>query len=73
MISAIYDSPVGPLTLASNGAALTQVEFENPRHPLPQHPLGSDDVLDQARRELDAYFAGKLREFKVKTDRKSVV
>jgi methylated-DNA-[protein]-cysteine S-methyltransferase len=66
MISAIYDSPVGPLTLASNGDALTQVEFENPRHPLPAYPLGSDKVLDTARRELDAYFAGKLRAFKVK-------
>ncbi len=66
MISAIYDSPVGPLTLASNGEALTQVEFENPRHPLPAYPPGSDKVLDTARRELDAYFAGKLRAFKVR-------
>ncbi len=66
MISTIYDSPIGPLTLASDGKALIQVEFENGKYPLPQHPLGNDKILDQARRELDAYFAGKLREFKVK-------
>lgn len=66
MISTIYDSPIGPLTLASDGKALTQVEFENGKYPLAQHPLGTDKILDQARRELDQYFAGKLREFKVK-------
>jgi methylated-DNA-[protein]-cysteine S-methyltransferase len=66
VISTIYDSPVGPLTLASNGEALIQLEFENPKHPLPGYPLGADKVLDQARRELDSYFAGRLRVFKVK-------
>lgn len=65
MISTVHDSPVGSLTLASNGKALTQLEFENPRYPLPAHPRGSDKILDQARRELDAYFAGKLRSFTV--------
>jgi methylated-DNA-[protein]-cysteine S-methyltransferase len=65
MISAIHDSPVGPLTLISNGAALTHCEFENPRYPAPAHPRGADKILDKARRELDAYFAGKLRAFTV--------
>jgi methylated-DNA-[protein]-cysteine S-methyltransferase len=65
MISTVHDSPVGPLTLASDGAALTQLEFEDPRHPLPAHPRGDDRVLGRARRELDAYFAGKLRAFSV--------
>jgi hypothetical protein len=32
MISAIYDSPVGPLTLASNGVALTQVSVRRSRN-----------------------------------------
>jgi methylated-DNA-[protein]-cysteine S-methyltransferase len=63
MISAIYDSPVGPLTLASNGVALTQIEFENPRYVLAAYPRGADKVLDKARRELDAYFAGRLKNF----------
>jgi methylated-DNA-[protein]-cysteine S-methyltransferase len=63
MKSAVYESPIGPLTLASNGVAITQVEFENGRYALPQHPRGDDKVLSQAMRELDAYFAGKLRAF----------
>jgi methylated-DNA-[protein]-cysteine S-methyltransferase len=66
VISTIYDSPVGALTLASNGHALIQVEFENGKYPLEAFAFGSDKVLDQARRELDQYFAGKLRAFKVK-------
>ncbi len=65
MISMIHESPVGPLTLISNGAALTHVEFENPRYPFEPQPRGNDKVLDKARRELDAYFAGKLRTFDV--------
>jgi methylated-DNA-[protein]-cysteine S-methyltransferase len=65
MISMIYASPIGKLTLASNGEAITQVEFEQNRYPLPVHPKGTDKVLEKARRELDAYFAGKLKEFTV--------
>ncbi|MBY0564428.1 MAG: methylated-DNA--[protein]-cysteine S-methyltransferase [Hyphomonadaceae bacterium] len=65
MISCIHDSPIGPLTLHSNGAALTGLEFDEPRYPLPSSPPGEDAVLAQARRELDAYFAGKLRAFSV--------
>ncbi len=63
MICTIYDSPVGSLTLSSNGAALTGLEFESPKYPLPASPLGADRVLDSARRQLDRYFAGKLRVF----------
>ncbi len=63
MISAIYESPVGPLTLHSNGAALTGLEFDKPKHPLAPSPAGKDHVLDAARRELDRYFAGKLKVF----------
>lgn len=66
MISAIYDSPIGPLTLASDGEAIVQVEFEGGKYPLPQYELGRDKISDQACRELDLYFAGKLREFRVK-------
>ena len=68
MISAIHDSPIGPLTLASNGKALIQVEFDGGKYPLPQYELGNDKIIEQARRELDLYFAGKLRDFKVKVD-----
>ncbi|MGE0743502.1 MAG: methylated-DNA--[protein]-cysteine S-methyltransferase [Hyphomonadaceae bacterium] len=65
MISCIYESPVGPLTLISNGAALTHLEFENPRYPYEAAPAGEDKILAKARRELDAYFAGKLKAFSV--------
>lgn len=65
MIGAIYDSPVGKLTLISNGKALTHLEFENPRYPAPKHPKGDDKIIARTRRELDAYFAGKLRAFTV--------
>ncbi|MBP6690691.1 MAG: methylated-DNA--[protein]-cysteine S-methyltransferase, partial [Hyphomonadaceae bacterium] len=68
MISAIHDSPIGPLTLASNGKALIQCEFDDGKYPLPQYELGNDNIIDQARRELDQYFAGKLTTFKVKVD-----
>ena len=65
MISTIHDSPVGPLTLHSDGAALTGLEFDEPKYPLAPSPRGEDDVLDAARRELDPYFAGKLKAFDV--------
>lgn len=62
-ISTVYESPCGPLTLISNGAALTDLQFENPRYAYAPAPAGSDSILDQARRQLDQYFAGKLRVF----------
>jgi methylated-DNA-[protein]-cysteine S-methyltransferase len=67
MISSVYGSPVGELTLHSNGAAITGLEFEQHKHPLPESPRGNDRVLDQARRELDLYFGGKLTAFGVAT------
>jgi len=65
MISATYESPVGVLTLISDGAALAHLEFENPRYAYESAPAGQDKILAQARRELDAYFAGKLTRFTV--------
>ncbi len=68
MISAIHDSPIGALTLASSGTALMQVDFENGKYPLPRYTLGDDEILDRARRELDLYFAGTLRAFTISVD-----
>jgi methylated-DNA-[protein]-cysteine S-methyltransferase len=65
VISTVYESPIGSLVLASNGEALIQVEFEGGKYPLPAHPAGDDKILRQAKRELDAYFAGKLKTFTV--------
>ncbi|MEJ0023892.1 MAG: methylated-DNA--[protein]-cysteine S-methyltransferase [Alphaproteobacteria bacterium] len=62
----IYDSAIGPLTLASDGQALTGLAFETQNHPvraLESAELGRDKVLDEARRQLDLYFAGKLKQF----------
>ncbi len=63
MISAVHESPVGPLTLMSDGKALTHCEFEDPRYPFEVAPRGEDAIIAKARRQLDAYFAGKLRAF----------
>lgn len=63
MISALHDSPVGRLTLKSNGKALTHVEFEEPRYPSEAAPRGEDAIITKTRRQLDKYFEGKLRAF----------
>jgi len=63
MISAVHQSPVGPLTINSNGSAITAILFENPRYALPEQPRGEDKIIAAARRQLDQYFAGKLRDF----------
>jgi len=63
MISAIHESPVGALTLMSNGEALTAILFEKPRYPLPEQPRGEDKIIAAARRQLDQYFDGKLKAF----------
>lgn len=65
MISAIHQSPVGPLTLMSDGSALTHCEFENPRYPFRAAPRGEDQIIAKARRQLEDYFAGRLRAFDV--------
>jgi methylated-DNA-[protein]-cysteine S-methyltransferase len=49
-------SPVGPLHLAADGDSLAMCSFtEVPGEPAP--------ILDEAARQLAAYFAGKLRAF----------
>jgi methylated-DNA-[protein]-cysteine S-methyltransferase len=61
------DSPIGPLLLTSDGAALTGLHMSDSSHPprrdadwieSPRHaPFG------EARRQLGEYFAGARREF----------
>ena len=66
MIVTIYDSPGGPLTLTSDGAALTGIYFHKQRHgEAPEGPLGADKIIDATRKQLDSYFAGKRRTFDV--------
>ena len=59
------DTPIGVLTLAADDAGLRRIDFPPPRPP----PAGEDwregstGVLREARRQMDAYFAGERREF----------
>jgi methylated-DNA-[protein]-cysteine S-methyltransferase len=62
-------SPVGPLLLVANDDGLTGVYFETSRHGRPDLPVDSHGsasaqaMLDEAARQLDAYFRRTLREF----------
>lgn len=58
------DSPVGPLLLTSDGAALTGLYMNCPP-PIPPDWTQSDHAapFPEARRQLAAYFAGLLRDF----------
>lgn len=63
MVNAIvHNSPVGPLTLVSDGGSLVGLHFEGWGP-----PAGAlhkpDTVLATTARQLDAYFAGRLRTF----------
>jgi methylated-DNA-[protein]-cysteine S-methyltransferase len=58
-------SPIGPLLLCGNGTALTAVLMATRRHPesVPSDARPDDGPFREARRQLEAYFAGELREF----------
>jgi methylated-DNA-[protein]-cysteine S-methyltransferase len=71
------DSPFGPLLLASTPRGLVRVNLPNqdPEQALEElaakvspRVLEAPARLDEARRELDLYFAGKLTEFKLPID-----
>jgi methylated-DNA-[protein]-cysteine S-methyltransferase len=70
----LLDSPVGTLLVAASDAGVCKISF---------HPEGEDERLaralgvrvlrsprpvDEARRQLDEYFAGRRREFELETD-----
>lgn len=60
-----HPSPVGPLTLVSDGSALIGVYFDQhrPGGPPAEAVVGADGVIERARTALDAYFAGRRRSF----------
>ena len=63
------DSPIGPLTLAGRGSALTNLRmvdqtYEPSRADWSPDPRAFADVVDQ----LGAYFAGELFDFEVELD-----
>jgi len=61
-----YDSPVGALLLAADDALLRVIEFPSPRHAVAREATwraGSNAILDEARAQLDGYFAARRRRF----------
>ena len=62
-----YDSPLGGILLASNGAALTGLWFEGQKYYAAaltgQHEEKALPVFEQARSWLDIYFGGKEPDF----------
>jgi methylated-DNA-[protein]-cysteine S-methyltransferase len=52
-----FDSPVGPLTVTEEDGALVSLEWRK------QSNGTASPLLDAARRQLDAYFAGTLAKF----------
>lgn len=64
MNSLITPSPVGPLTLVSDGGKLIGCYFDgHAPAAMAAAPRGRDPILDLARQELAAFFAGALRTF----------
>lgn len=62
------ETPIGRLLLAAGEDGLREIQFEGGRHP--QRPgegwrAGETEVLREARSQLAAYFAGRLREFEL--------
>lgn len=58
-----YDSPVGRLGLMGEGDELISLAL--PYSPVPMIAERETPVLREAKRQLEAYFAGKLREFDI--------
>jgi methylated-DNA-[protein]-cysteine S-methyltransferase len=61
------ESPIGPLLLTSNGTSLTRLYINAHKNAdtIQSSWLNdsTDSVLAEAKRQLDAYFAGDLKEF----------
>jgi O-6-methylguanine DNA methyltransferase len=64
-----WQSPIGPLTLIASERGLVALEFRPQLKRKSEATwLYSDDKLAPFRRELEKYFAGKLRDFTVPLD-----
>jgi methylated-DNA-[protein]-cysteine S-methyltransferase len=73
----VEDTPIGPLTLAATRAGVVRIEFGHEERVLDE--LASEvsprvvrlpGRLDEVRRELEEYFAGRRRRFDVPVDRR---
>ncbi|MER5984611.1 methylated-DNA--[protein]-cysteine S-methyltransferase [Streptomyces sp. NPDC001787] len=61
----VTDSPYGPLTLVATDGVLSAVYMTEQRHRPPEETFGVFDPrpFPEVIRQLEAYFAGELREF----------
>jgi len=64
--SLVIDSPLGPIRLTGDDQHLMGIDFVD-RSDTPPSAIGAAPVLTEAARQLDAYFAGKLKRFNLPT------
>jgi methylated-DNA-[protein]-cysteine S-methyltransferase len=68
------DSPLGPMILAASTQGVCGVWFEGQRHGPSEErmqswtPRTSNDLLQEASRQLQAYFAGEIQRFDLPLD-----
>ncbi len=68
LVQGVIDTPLGPLTALASDAGLMGLWFDRQQHgpgPLDAPVDAAQRWIAHARRELDLYFAGKLRAFEV--------
>lgn len=62
-----YDSPLGGITLASDGEALTGLWFDGQKYfadcLAPEHEQAELPIFEEAKRWLDIYFSGREPDF----------
>ncbi len=65
MVYAYHDTPIGRLLLVADSRGIRQIDFPNSHagRAIPADWVEDRGALDPARRQLDAYFAGKLKRF----------
>ncbi len=57
-----YESPVETLELVSTETFLMEIKFGAEKRNRPEQ---TNAILDETRRQLDAYFAGRLKQFSI--------
>ena len=66
MNTKLINSPIGPITMVAESNAITGLYFGDVQSNLASSEQTSAfEVLSQCEEELNSYFAGKLKEFKV--------
>ena len=58
-----YDTPIGNIMIASDGESLTALKFRIPEQG--NMTYKADRITDEAAKQLEEYFAGQRREFKL--------